>query len=826
MPYLSAKQLSYVRLFKILIALQLLLLAAPTIQAAFAQTVESPDRKELFDEDRKNADQREKDRRRTLLGNFQPGEQNELQLNAPQIEILKENGRLKGSGGVIVADGPLQLQAESAVVDTKEKTAELTDGVLLTSPEGLLKARRGQFAFESETGTFEDATISADAEGYYLSAAKANKLSEFEYELYDSTLTTCQCPDGAKPWQFSSKRSHITQEGYAHCYGSVFSIGGVPAMYFPYIGLPVKTKRSSGLLPAKFGISNKDGFQLSAPIFGVIDESTDFTFTPFIESKTRVGAGAEFRKLFAKDHRFRSKILYSNESLRDGDLRGTVTTGLFDPTFDENRFGAYVSDIWRGEISKNTPFTFVTDIHYVSDDLLARELEDDDILRRDAQFAISRVAFRSGIGSIGNYEIGAEYNQSLLTDDDLVFQRLPEATANFYRSFRPFGQNPYGLKLVTKAQLEASNFTRKTGYDGWRYDAIPIVQVPFHFKNYFDSAAEVSFSETAYRLGNRELPGTDAELSSDSNRGIARVSLRAGTGIERVFDLDKDNSLQNITGHNSENNESLTRLKHTIEPAVNFTYVPEKNQDDLPIFDSFDRIRKRKLLTYGVTTSLFGKVEHGGTGLGDVEEVTPNVADITPLDLQDDVSPFSDSDLEIVSPRYLKAHSSEVFELTRLQLRQSYDLNDNSTDGVDRLSDLGANLDLFPRRNFGVRVESNYDTQHSNFSSMGVGASVKGERGDALRLRYSFLDNQVKQIEGNIEAVLSPRLSLGYYARYDDLASEFVENKAGIRFKSSCNCWHVDLGFSDKINPNDKQVLLSFGLGGIGSLGQKIGMSN
>lgn len=790
-----------------------------------AQGVDAPDRKEIFDEDRKNADSREQDRKRRILGNFVPEAQSELQINAPQIEILKDSGKLKGSGGVVVSDGPLQVQAETAIVDTKSKKAELPTGLLITSPDGTLEAKSGNFAFESETGHFKDAKISADVEGYYLEAQQAEKLSEFEYELTQSSLTTCQCPDGKKPWQFTSRRSHITQDGYAHCYGTVLDLEGVPALYLPYIGVPVKTKRASGLLPAKFGFGSRDGLQLYAPIFAVVDGSTDFTFTPFIETKTRAGLGLEFRKDISRDHKIRSKFIYSNESMRDGALRGTVTQGLFDPTFDQNRFGAYVSDIWRGEFSEDNNFTFVSDIHYVSDDLLARELEDDQILRRDSQFAISRVAFRTGLGSIGSVELSSEYNQSLLTDDDLVFQRLPEANVNLYQGFRPFGINPYGLKLVTKAKLNATNFSRADGYDGWRYAAVPTIQVPFHFKNYFDSTAEASFSETAYRLGDTKIPGSNDQLEDSNNRGIGRLSFTVGTGVERVFDLASDSTLGRVVT-DSENDERLTRIKHTIEPGVSFTYVPEKNQDDLPVFDSFDRIRKRKLVTYGVTSSLYGKVEQGGRGLSDVEEVTPTVNDITPIDLQDPNSVFGDNDMQIVAPRYIKSRNTDIRELVRMQLRQSYDLNNTEGDNIDSLSDIGANLDLFPRNNLGLRLESNYDASSGSFSSMGVGTSFSAKRGDAVRLRYSFLEDQVEQVEGNIEAVITDRLRLGYYARYDDKANQFVENRAALRFKSSCNCWHIDVGYTDRINPDRQQFLLSFGLGGIGTVGQKVGFGN
>jgi LPS-assembly protein len=119
-----------------------------------------------------------------------------------------------------------------------------------------------------------------------------------EFELEESAMTTCRCQDGAKPWEIQSSTCNITQNGYAHSYGSKVYFEGVPIFYSPYLVFPVKNERASGLLPAQVGVNSRDGFQYIQPIFLNVDETTGFTVTPFIAARSRVGSEVTFDRIF------------------------------------------------------------------------------------------------------------------------------------------------------------------------------------------------------------------------------------------------------------------------------------------------------------------------------------------------------------------------------------------------------------------------------------------------------------------------------------------------------------------------------------------------
>jgi lipopolysaccharide assembly outer membrane protein LptD (OstA) len=93
-----------------------------------------------------------------------------------------------------------------------------------------------------------------------------------------------------------------------------------------------------------------------------------------------------------------------------------------------------------------------------------------------------------------------------------------------------------------------------------------------------------------------------------------------------------------------------------------------------------------------------------------------------------------------------------------------------------------------------------------------------------LRARYNFVQESVSQIEANVEVVIKDRLKAGYYTRYDNQRSEFIDNMALVRYSGSCGCWHVDLGLRDQVNPDKKSLTLNFTFVGLGDVRQNIGL--
>ncbi len=839
-----------------LIALTMVM-TPPTAAVAQSQQIriEPPQAKNLF----KSDSQRERKRKKAALAravkpDLPPGD--DLNIKAPQVEFEKGRNVAQASGGILVSGSGNRIEADAGKVNLDTKDAEVNGRVVLTAPGAQVSAESGSFNLDSEKGKFNCAELAVDEGAFKGSGAEVEKIGEDKFALKDARFTTCNCIDAAggsaggacakksgEPWSIHANSVRITRDGYAHAYGSWMELGGVPVLYSPYLGFPVKEKRQSGLLVPTFGYSSKDGFKARIPLFVVADESTDFLFAPFIETETRTGLGFDYRQSFSRFNELKSRLIYSDESARDGDLRGTNVDGVFAPRpdyqyFDNDRLAGYYKQLWRANPELGVPITFVADGHYASDRLVLRELSDQALGESTQRDLVSTAVVRAGLGQYGEAELLGEFNQPLDDrDEDYIVQRLPELQLSAQRSFRPFGYNPYGAKLVTKVNYLGDNFYRTEGYDGLRSHLVPSVGMPFHVSNYVQGGVEYSFLRTDYYLNDTVVPDIATEqavlsgyenLDSRDSRNIGILRANLGTAVERVFAVAPDSWLTTLTALGSANQSNrLARLKHTVEPSVRFTYVPDVDQSGQPNFDSLGRISQRSVVSYGFKSSLYGRFLPANRSQSSIPELAPEVTDLPSA--SEGGAALGQEELlgTLGMGGPIGARSGEVRELTRLVVRQAYDFIEADKDrnlNRNAFSDIAANLYLIPTQSFALGLETNYNYEDSRLDSVAISNHLFDDRGDALRARWSLVkdsdtgEETLSQIEGGLELKLSERLRAGWYSRYDELNSESLQNRAVLRLLSSCNCWHLDLDYGQTQNPQREQVLLRFTFAGLGDI--------
>jgi len=84
----------------------------------------------------------------------------------------------------------------------------------------------------------------------------------------------------------------------------------------------------------------------------------------------------------------------------------------------------------------------------------------------------------------------------------------------------------------------------------------------------------------------------------------------------------------------------------------------------------------------------------------------------------------------------------------------------------------------------------------------------------------SSSENAISMVNMRAYADLSSYLGAYFAPIYDLDAHRLLTDIIGVRLKSKCDCWIVDLGFSQTYNPNDTSVSFQVTLGGLGSMGQ------
>jgi lipopolysaccharide assembly outer membrane protein LptD (OstA) len=294
-------------------------------------------------------------------------------------------------------------------------------------------------------------------------------------------------------------------------------------------------------------------------------------------------------------------------------------------------------------------------------------------------------------------------------------------------------------------------------------------------------------------------------------------SAGAGTEIEKVYDL---------------NWPTIEKIKHTIDPFVTYSMVPQLNQKSLPLFDQVDRMRPRSLLTYGFTSRVYAKVPAAPAAQG-----TEGGATAADSEQSGTINPFR--------AKTTISGGGAVVELMRFSLLQAYDTAHAIAKGAGRFSDLDMTLTAFPTNfwsmggQFGYNPRGgqiHYASAYLNFqpwwtnnrSKLYLG---KAEDGSFVQVSYNYIGpgpTAAPGINAGFSQFIAIRAYYGLFDRmgvyfapsYDFVTRKLLSSEYGVRVKSPCDCWAVDLGITKTINPSETQFQFQVTLGGIGSVGQ------
>jgi LPS-assembly protein len=712
----------------------------------------------------------------------------EITIDADSISYDQRTGVAIAEGHVEIRHGETLLTADEVRVNQETKDAEARGRVRFMDPEGVLFADRMRLNLEEETGSLENAEIHSHRLKYSLWGDRIEKGLGQSYRIENGRFTTCQCEEGPPSWSIAGDLLTVDLDGYGDLHGATFNILDTPVLYMPRLKFPVHRERQSGLLFPRLGVSNRRGLQVLQPLYWAISKSQDATVSLDVETAARFGLLGEYR--YAASESFRGQLTgsYFNEAVR-GRADESSTAEENEPDIPENRWG-FITEHSQAV----GPAVGYADLLIVGDDLFLREMNvfsidhREDIAFRTLPFTQSRVG---AIQSWNRLVLQAEgvFSQDLIGDDDLALQRAPEA--------RLTGQKRIGLLLLTQLNANTVNFQREEGIAGFRADLRPKAQMRLPLGRSFFGSVRAGFMETAYVLTEDEMRGgfrgdgdpDEIVRADDDSRELVEIGADLGTGLSRVFDFRR---------------LGFDKIKHAIEPKVEFLYIPSVSQDDLPIFDGLDRINRRSLITYGFSTRLLGRSAPTTSTVG------------------------------------------EVAELTRLSISQSYDVDRlippvDGTGSADHFSDIDVALRINPSRRASVRLRSNYDTSSSDLSAATVAIhwrALPQPASDSLRSRilvrtslnlaYRFFSNNpqvndefsdVQQFDASVVLPLTDRFGLLYANRYDIPNDRFLENHFGVRLVSACDCWSLDLGFTDKANPNEVELRLRVTLVGLGTTG-------
>lgn len=721
---------------------------------------------------------------------YAPGYAEPLDLEADRVTYDNVSRRVVAEGSVRLRWKGSTLETETLAVDQETRRIVAQGGLELVTPELRIEAASCDLDVDDETGWLHDVELYVGDLNLTFGGEEVRKGRGGSYAVSRGYYTTCDTEAGHGPdWSLTGRDVDVEIGGYGTVRHGTFRVRDVPVLYLPYMAFPAHRERQSGLLLPEVGASSKRGLVLRQPAFWAIDKHQDLTLTGVVETSDRIGVGASYRYRPNAVTSGEIEAAYYNEAIRSNE-DSDIESPLFDDAgIPENRW--LVGGTHRQRLRPN--IDLYGDALLVSDRLYLREIEPthvdyvEESLRRSLRYTVNRagVLARSGNSSLGGRSLAY---QDFVSDEDQTLHRPGEAWVAMDGDIG-------GVGFVLGGEI--TRFLRRHGADGTRIDAAATFSRDLTPRGPLLSNAWVTGRVDGYELSNRSVLDADGEeverLDDSAVRGVGETGLDLRTVFKREFGLPRTRLAEAIAGveRRSEPEAGLGRISmlHLVEPFAGTRLTWSGDEDDVPLYDERDRYDDRTTFTYGVAQRFFFREES----------------------------------------------QAQREERARLSVGQTYNVENKVID--DHLSDIDISMAVKPIGGISVSSLTSYNPGASQltgavaeFSVGDVSIPYLVPEGASLDVVYRFVrreddptdtdpDDDLETLEARALFDLTPRLAFGMNGRYDFPGREWVESGGGFRVTSACNCWAIDLGIVNRVNPNETEFRLAVELAGLGGLG-------
>ena len=504
----------------------------------------------------------------------------DLDDDAERGVVFLRADRLEGVGQrQVTAEGRVELRArhetvlaDKLVYDLTRDEVHATGNVVLRKGTDFVTGPELTYRRDSQTGSFRSPAFQVGESGARGDAATITFAGPDRYQVTDGRYTTCVAP--REDWFLQTAELDLdTQRMVGTARDATVRFFGAPIFYAPWIEFPLSNERKSGFLVPTAGSSGARGIEFALPYYFNLAPNYDATVTPRIMTKRGLQVGGQFRYLLGRD-----------EWQNGGEMDAQVLPD--DRQTETTRYAM----VWRHQQQMPKGFGAYLDLNKVSDDKYFADLSD-----RIAITSQTTLPREAGI-TYGNGPVSALARVQ-------TFQVLQDPNAPIVPPYHRVPQIVGTLAETPWAGLwfsgfgEYANFRSDTLVEGGRAVLYPQVAWKYGTPGWFVAA------RTGVHLRRYDLDASFGE-NAERNLSIPISSLDAGLVFEREW---------NVAG---------TNFTHTLEPRAYYVYIPFREQNSLPVFDSAiddynfgqlftenrylgnDRIGDANQLTIGVTSRL------------------------------------------------------------------------------------------------------------------------------------------------------------------------------------------------------------------------------
>ena len=353
------------------------------------------------------------------------------------------------------------------------------------------------------------------------------------YRLHKAVYTTC--PVGNDDWLLRVGELDLDQEnqvGIAH--DASISFKGTPVLYTPWLDFPTGNRRRSGFLAPILGSTASSGEEITVPYYWNIAPNFDATIAPRFLMKRGAMLNTEFRYLEPD---------YSGEAHFNVLPRDAITGKTREEMnlLHNQSFGSG----WSGELN----------LQQVSDSYYYLDLSP--LVTMTSQSVLPREGHLTYDGGWWNFTSRVQNYQTLSNPFVPVvapYASLPQLQLNASKD------DLAGASVALSAEYD--DFSHPIFVNGKRLVLNPSVSFPIRSSAAFFTP-KIGLHSASYSLGANNTQGLP-----NSSIDIPYASLDSGLYFERNNPVAGQDLIQ------------------TLEPRIYYLYVPYRNQNNLPNFDS------------------------------------------------------------------------------------------------------------------------------------------------------------------------------------------------------------------------------------------------
>ena len=667
---------------------------------------------------------------------FTPGSEPEISKDALKIlskkTSIEKDQFAKFTGGVTLIGNQQTIFADSIEINRQNSLINaqgnihfqntnidiFADQLIASETSNSTRLTNSHYQLKGIQGRGQAELISLSANG---------KLS-----LIDSSYTTCvnEIPD----WQIHASEISISQtENIGRAYNTVLKIRDIPVMYIPYVSFPITNKRTSGLINPSIRTSKNSGLEIALPIYWNIAENMDLTITPHLLSKRGMQLEGEFRYLDG----FQSGIVNIEYLNKDDEykvnddpryLARIQHTGTFSDAFrayidyttmsDDN----YLIDIGSEQYNANDAYLYqIAELSYFGNNWQAKvQLQDFEVL--------------------GNHKLGyrTPIHLELLSHTKLPFWN---GLFDIYSEISEFQSANKSLPQTKRYHLEAG-VTFPVSTPAW----------------FFNS--EFKLMQTNYHQANLSL---SSPFKKNVSRTLPKLRFHGGMNFDR-------------------NMKYIGKgYRQTLEPQLQYLYIPEKDQSNIAIYDS--------TLLQEDFGGLFRERRYSG-----LDRITP-------------ANQFSWG----VTSRILNSENKELFHLSLGQIIYINERNDNELININDVknieedqSALAADIFLQLSRKWQFEADIQYNTHDNETDKSQLTVDYQIDKNNTLQLNHRYTRSVSETSLEQISLLASTKINKDwrFFSRItkDLQQKRSLESYAGVQYESCC--WAIQFAYHRHINTN------------------------